>query len=160
MRRLLNFKPVTAGLVAATLSLGLATWSAPAEAQMRGFHGGFGGMRMGGFHPGIGRMHMGGFRGFHPGFVHRPVAFHRPFFHHRHFHRPVAFHRPFFYHRHRRFPVGAFAAGLVGGAALGTLGYGYPYYAPAAYGGECFVVRRKFVDWWGNLVIRRKLVCT
>src|SRR5215204_3613983 len=151
MKRLLNSKSLTAALAAATLGLGVATWSAPADAQWGRFHGG--GMRMGGFHPGLGRMHMGSFRGFHPGFGGMRVGG----FHRHHFYRPIAFHRPYFHHRyfyrHRRFPVGAFAAGLVGGAALGTVGYGYPYYAPAAYGGECYVVRRTFVDWWGNLVI-------
>jgi hypothetical protein len=120
-----------------------------------GFRGGFGGMRVGGFHPGFVR----------PAFVNRPFAFNRPFVRPAFVNRPFGFNRPFFFRRHRYFPAGAFAAGLVGGAALGTLAYGYPYYGgypyytTAAYGGACYVVRRPFVDWWGNLVIRRRLVC-
>jgi hypothetical protein len=86
-----------------------------------------------------------------PMFVHRPVFAHRPFFVHRPFVR-----RPFFVRRHHRFGP-AFAAGFVGGAALGSLGYasyGYPY-----YGEDCYVVRRRIVNPWGYVVVRRALVC-
>lgn len=62
---------------------------------------------------------------------------------------------------------GAVAAGLVGGLALGALAtrpYGYPYYgayAPAGYygGGECFIERRRTIDPWGRVIIRRVRTC-
>lgn len=138
MTKLLDVKALTAGLAVALLSLGLT--ASPADARF----GGFRGMRMGGFHPGFARV----------GFVNRPFGFNRPFI------RPAFVTRPFFVRR--RFPAGAFAAGLVGGAAL-AYGYpyyaGYPYYTTATYGGTCYVMRGSAVDWWGNLVIRRELVC-
>jgi hypothetical protein len=79
----------------------------------------------------------------HPGFVHRPFFHRRPFVRH-------------------RFPGGAFAAGLIGGAALGTLAAAPAFATPvvADFGPDCFVVRRKFVNAWGDIVIRRRLVCS
>lgn len=65
---------------------------------------------------------------------------------------------------------GAAAAGIVGGLAAGALvgGAARPAYgAPAYYGPpatvydeeECYYVRRRFVDDWGRVVIRRTRVC-
>jgi hypothetical protein len=66
---------------------------------------------------------------------------------------------------------GAVAAGLVGGLALGALAarpaYGYAPvgyyggYAPVGYGygGECFIERRRTVDPWGRVIVRRVRTC-
>ena len=74
----------------------------------------------------------------------------------------------------RRLPLsaalgGAVAAGLVGGLALGALatapyyGYGYPYrrayYAPVAYGGDCWVERRVRINRFGERIVRRVQIC-
>lgn len=66
----------------------------------------------------------------------------------------------------------AVAAGVVGGLALGALAarpyyYGAPYgyyggYAPVGYGyggGECFIERRRTVDPWGRVIVRRVRTC-
>ncbi len=74
--------------------------------------------------------------------------------------------RPY-YHRHRSDDGGAVAAGVIGGLALGALAsqpaYSYPspaYYGAPAYGDSgCYTVRRRFVDDWGRVVIRRTEVC-
>jgi hypothetical protein len=132
-------KKLVTGLIAATL--GALAWTAPAEAR-----------------PGWGGFH-GGFRPMHAGFVHRPfvhrpfvhrAAFgHRPFFHRAAFvHRPVFIHRPAF---RRRFAPAFFA-----GAGLGTT----LALAPSFYASDCFVVRRAFVNPWGDIVTRRRLVCS
>jgi hypothetical protein len=72
------------------------------------------------------------------------------------------------YHRHRSNNGGAVAAGVIGGLALGALAarpaYSYPAY-PTYYGSpvydapSCYTVRRRFVDDWGRVVIRREEVC-
>jgi len=69
---------------------------------------------------------------------------------------------------------GAVAAGVIGGMALGALAsrpaYEYPaspaystspgyYGAPAYDAPPCYTVRRRFVDDWGRVVIRRDQVC-
>jgi hypothetical protein len=75
---------------------------------------------------------------------------------------------------------GAVAAGLIGGLALGALAarpaYGYAPvgyyggyapvgyyggYAPVGYGygGECFVERRRSIDPWGRMVVRKIRTC-
>ena len=64
---------------------------------------------------------------------------------------------------------GAVAAGLVGGLALGALatapyyGYGYPYrrayYAPVAYGCDCWVERRVRINRFGERIVRRVQIC-
>jgi hypothetical protein len=127
-------------LAATALGVAALTMSLPAEARMGGGHMG----HMGGFH------HMGGMGGFHHGgFAGRGFGG----FHHGGFH-------------HRGFGFGGpFAAGLIGGAALGGLygygGYGYPYggyYSNAGYGGECYVIRRRVYSPWGS-AIRKQLVC-
>lgn len=89
------------------------------------------------------------------------------------YYNPGYAYRP--YYRHRNYG-GAVAAGVVGGLALGALGaaaaspyygsgyYGSGYYAPV-YGtydpgyAECYWVRRRGWDAWGNPVIRRVQVC-
>ena len=69
---------------------------------------------------------------------------------------------------YRRGPrAGAVAAGVVGGLALGALAagaarpaYAAPVYGVApAYGEDCYVVRRRFVDSWGRTFFRRETVC-
>ncbi|EIM27938.1 hypothetical protein [Microvirga lotononidis] len=75
-------------------------------------------------------------------------------------------------YRHRDYDAGgAVAAGVVGGLALGALAsrpaYDYPsnsayptYYGSPAYDAPpCYMVRRRFVDDWGRVVIRRDQVC-
>lgn len=68
---------------------------------------------------------------------------------------------------------GAVAAGAAAGLALGAVGaaaaspyYGGGYYAPVyggyaapVYDGDCYWVRRRGWDAWGNPVIRRVQVC-
>jgi hypothetical protein len=64
------------------------------------------------------------------------------------------------------------AAGVVGGLALGALaagayaapvapGYAVPAYGRPAYGygGDCYEVRRRYVDDWGRRFTRRETVC-
>ncbi len=90
------------------------------------------------------------------------------------FHR-AGYYPGFYGHRHYR-PYGGYygggggavAAGLIGGLALGALAarpyYGPGYYAPAyyarpVYGGGCYVRRSRFVNRFGEVVIRRDRVC-
>jgi hypothetical protein len=74
--------------------------------------------------------------------------------------------------RYRRGHGGAVAAGVVGGLALGALaagayaapvapGYAVPAYGRPAYGygGDCYEVRRRYVDDWGRRFTRRETVC-
>ena len=76
--------------------------------------------------------------------------------------------------RHRRGHGAAVAAGVIGGLALGAIaagaasnayaapvapGYAYPAYGRPAYGGECYEVRRRYVDDWGRRFTRRETVC-
>jgi hypothetical protein len=67
------------------------------------------------------------------------------------------------YYRHRRAHGGAVAAGVLGGLALGALAAGAArpaYAAPIAPGyGDCYVVRRRFIDDWGRTFVRRETVC-
>lgn len=78
--------------------------------------------------------------------------------------------RPY-YRRHRSNVGGAVAAGVVGGLALGALAaspaYSYPayparsgYYGASYYDApSCYMVRRRVVDDWGRVFIRRTQVC-
>lgn len=120
---------VVTGLIAATTLGGMATLTMPAEAAPRGWRYG---------HVG----HPYGFGGRHWG-----------------------------WRRHNN--GGAVAAGLISGLAIGALaasaahpayGYGYSYghssYYPAYdYGPGCYTVRRRYVDAWGGVMIRRVRVC-
>ena len=81
------------------------------------------------------------------------------------------------YYRGRRSNVGgAVAAGVIGGLALGALAarpaYSYPAYSYPAYPAaspyygvgaypapSCYTVRRRFVDAWGQVFVRRTEVC-
>ncbi len=72
------------------------------------------------------------------------------------------------HHRRRSNVGGAVAAGVIGGLALGALAarpaYSYPayptYYGSRAYDApSCYTVRRRFVDDWGRVIIRREEVC-
>jgi hypothetical protein len=53
------------------------------------------------------------------------------------------------------------AAGLIGGFALGALAASSrPVYAEPVYAeSTCYVVKRRYVNAWGELVIRRETVC-
>jgi len=95
--------------------------------------------------------------------------------------RPARYgYRPY-YRRHNN--AGAVAAGVIGGLALGALAaqpaysypaYSYPAYPVTAYPGSngtgyygagyygapaCYTVRRRFVDDWGRVFVRRTQVC-
>jgi uncharacterized membrane protein len=133
-------KTIAAALAAAFVSVGVMAWSGPAEARFGGgmggggFHGGMGG----GFHGGGfdgGGMRMGGFAG-RP-FAHSGFATHRAVF---------ADHR-FHYHGF----VGPFFA---------LTAFGAPYYYSDYFdNGGCYVVRRRHIDQWGHVVVRRELEC-
>jgi hypothetical protein len=107
------------------------------------------------------------------GYGYRPVGYG---------YRPAAYgYRPYYgYPRYRSNYGGAVAAGLIGGLALGALAsapaYSYPAYSypayPAGYAGDsgyygasaygapvCYVVRRRVVDAWGRVFVRRTQVC-
>jgi hypothetical protein len=73
--------------------------------------------------------------------------------------------RPYYGYR-RGYGGGGVAAGVATGLAVGALAastpyYGYPAYGYAApvYGGDCYWVRRRVVDDWGQVFIRRVQVC-
>jgi hypothetical protein len=72
------------------------------------------------------------------------------------------YHPGYAYRHHRRGNRGAaVAAGVVGGLALGALAAGAarPAYAAPVYGGDCYEVRRRYVDAWGRSLVRRETVC-
>ena len=60
---------------------------------------------------------------------------------------------------------GGFGPGFVGGLAAGAIIGGGPYYGggyyggPYAYGGDCYIQRRVFINRFGHRVIRRVRVC-
>jgi hypothetical protein len=56
---------------------------------------------------------------------------------------------------------GAIAAGVIGGLALGAIASSRPAYAEPVYTDvrDCYVVQRRFVNEFGDLVIRRERVC-
>jgi hypothetical protein len=158
-----HVRPTKAAVAAVVLGLGAVVASAPVEARMGfgGFHGG-----MGGFHGGMGSFHgpMGGFGGrgvMHSGFGGFRQPFMHPGFHQGFGQRRFFAHRGFF-HRHNRFG-GPFAVGLLSGAALGAFTYDAPYYggyySDAGYGEDCYVIRRRVVNPWGYVTVRRALVC-
>ena len=131
---------LTAGLAALTLG-GAMMASAPAEAQNYGWRN----------------------RG--AGYYGRPA------------YRPGGYAYGPAYYRGRRSNVGgAVAAGVIGGLALGALAarpaYSYPAYSYPAYpvaspyygvgaypAPSCYTVRRRFVDAWGQVFVRRTEVC-
>lgn len=67
------------------------------------------------------------------------------------------------YYRHHSNNGAAVAAGVIGGLALGAM-VARPAY-PAYYGARvyeepsCYMVRRRFVDEWGRVFVRRTQVC-
>lgn len=151
-----------AGLAALALgSAGVIAGATPASAQFGHGHRGFGGH---GFHGGHG---FGGHRGFYGG--------HGGFYGgHRFYGGGHGFYPGYYGHRHGYYGYGggAVAAGLIGGLALGALaaspayyggygyGYGYPGYYGAGYGyGGCYLVRRRVIDPYGTVYIRRIQVC-
>jgi hypothetical protein len=66
-----------------------------------------------------------------------------------------------YYGRGSPYYGGALLAGLTLGAlSYPYYGYNYPYlYAGAAYGSECYWVRRRVIDPWGRVVRRLVQVC-
>ncbi len=53
-----------------------------------------------------------------------------------------------------------FVGGLAAGAVIGGGYYGGGYYGgPYAYGGDCYIQRRAFINRFGHRVIRRVRVC-
>ena len=55
---------------------------------------------------------------------------------------------------------GAVAAGVIGGLAVGAIiAASRPAYAEPVYETECYVVKRRFVNAWGDVVVRREQVC-
>jgi hypothetical protein len=64
-----------------------------------------------------------------------------------------------YYHHHRRgYRPGYVGAGLVGGLALGALAASAATAAPV-YATDCYTVRRRFYDDYGNMYVRRVNVC-
>jgi hypothetical protein len=59
----------------------------------------------------------------------------------------------------RRGYGGAIAAGVIGGLALGAIASSRPAYAVPVYEGDCYIVKRRYVNAYGELVIRREQVC-
>ena len=134
-----------ATLTALTLGGAMLSFATPAHAQKASYnapavvHGPIGGTYRGSY-GGYRGGYAGGYRGGYGGYGYR-----------------------------RGYGGGAVAAGLVGGLALGALagssygygGYGYPAsygYAPA-YGGECYVVPRRFVNQYGQVYVQQVQVC-
>ena len=130
----------------------------------RAYRPAFGGYGYGGYRPAYGGYGYGGYRPAYGGYGYggyRPAYFggYRGY-------RPAYYpYRPYSgygygYYRRRNYG-GAVAAGLIGGLALGALAtapYAYPYYSePVGY--DCYTVRRRFVDAWGRVFIRRTQVC-
>jgi hypothetical protein len=129
-------RTVSGSFAAAALAAAAMIFAVPAEARLGGggFHGG-----MGGFHGSMGMHHgfgggMGGFRS--AGFMPRPFV-HRPFISHR------VFHRPFFVHRHHHVRS-AFALAVA---------------FPLAYAADCVAVRKRVINPWGVVVIKKRVVC-
>ena len=61
-------------------------------------------------------------------------------------------------YRHRH--GGAVAAGVIGGLAVGAMiASSRPAYAEPAYTSDCYIVKRRFVNAWGDVVVRREQVC-
>jgi hypothetical protein len=180
------------------LAVAVALVPDEASAQRIGFGRGVGGVGalrggvagpVGGFHggafrggiarpvPGMGAFRGGSF-GVRPGFGYRPAAIARPalgrygagfpgFYG-----RRYGAYRPVYggSYRYRSPSYGrALTAGLIGGLALGSVGYhgygypsSYPYGSPyygVGYGEDCYLVRRRFIGPRGGVVIRRTWVC-
>ena len=70
--------------------------------------------------------------------------------------RRYGHHPGYTYRRHHSGRNAAIAAGVVGGLALGALATGAARAAPV---GQCYEVRRRFVDDWGRTFVRRETVC-
>jgi hypothetical protein len=137
-------------------ALCLCAMALSAQAEARGGMGGFHGGGMGGFHGCMGGFHRQ-FAFVHPGFAGsrffvRRAFVNRPFF----FHRRFADGRFIFFRRHRF--VAPFAVGFDGGL-YGPWAYDSGYDDYGAYKDECFVVRRRIVNYRGHAVLRRGLVC-
>lgn len=127
---------LAAGLAALTLGAGTLATSSSAEARPFGvYRGGYGGY--GGFH----RAAFYGPRYYRPAFY---GGYYRPYY------RPYG---------------GAVAAGLIGGLAVGALAssaYASPYYVAApgyGYGYGCTVIKKRFVDDFGQIIVKKTRIC-
>lgn len=62
---------------------------------------------------------------------------------------------------YRRGYGGAVAAGVLGGLAVGALvaSSGRAYAAPVYAGPSCYLVKRRYVNAWSELVVRREEIC-
>jgi hypothetical protein len=137
----------------------------PAYAPYRqGFRAGYGGPRYGfhgGYRPayyGQGYRYRSGFYGPRYGYGYRPVYYGSRYY---------GGYYPYGSYR-RGYNGGAVAAGLIGGLALGTIASAianpYPYgsyYSPAYYSPArtCYVERRRVVNRYGRVGIRRVQTC-
>jgi hypothetical protein len=62
-------------------------------------------------------------------------------------------------YRHRGYG-GAVAAGVIGGLAIGAIAASSrPAYAEPVYASDCTVVKRRFVNAYGDVIVRREQVC-
>jgi hypothetical protein len=108
--------------------------------------------------------------GYRPAYRYRPAYGYRPAYRS----RPAYYGRryyggyPYRYGYRRGYNGGAVAAGLIGGLALGTIAsaasnpyyYGPGYYRPAYYAPRsCVVERRRIVNRYGRVVVRRIETC-
>lgn len=141
-------KTFLAGIAALTMGGALATTPTSAQAQFyfgTGFGTGYyGGYPYGGYYGGYRPAYYGGYYG----------GYRR------------AYYGGYPYYRYRRNNGGAIAAGVIGGLALGALAataaqpyYASPYYARPVYA-QCWLERRRAVNRWGNVVVRRVRVCS
>ncbi|HEY8382341.1 MAG TPA: hypothetical protein VIL09_09340 [Microvirga sp.] len=153
-------KSLMVGIAALTMGGALATSTNSAQAQVYfgtgyyggyapvGYHGGYyGGYRSVGYYGGYRPV---GYYGGHYG-GYRPVGYYRGY-------APQAYGYPYY---RRRSNGGAVAAGLIGGLALGAIAANAArpvYYNRPVYS-DCFVERRRTVNRYGNVVVRRVRVC-
>ena len=62
-------------------------------------------------------------------------------------------------YRHRGYG-GAVAAGVIGGLAIGAIAASSrPAYAEPVYASDCIIVKRRFVNEYGDVIVRREQVC-
>ena len=146
-------EPASAGASTGTWRNGMV--AGPVGVGYYGYRGGFRPGHYGGYHGGLRPAYYGGYRGY-GGFRTAYNGGYNPY--------PRPYYR-------RRDNGAAVAAGLIGGLALGALATApYRYSYPATYGGgyygasyydqpTCYSVRRRYIDAWGRMVVRRTDIC-
>ena len=61
---------------------------------------------------------------------------------------------------HHRGYGGAVAAGVIGGLAVGAMiASSRPAYAEPVHTSDCYIVKRRFVNEYGDVIVRREQVC-